>query len=227
MYNSEVLLLVFALSSVPVEAFDASLLAGKLSNCIFETCAIDIYICHRVYGELLVENFKACMKQRCTEQMRECLDLIMAERLAVTGVDMITDSFIHCYLHSGLQNKTKFTGCFLEALVDQTQPYISMLAAGSSDPESMSCWLRRGLGVLKSCFHHYSERYTLILHVVREFVNNRPEYVKCFMKVFNDGNKQCIQMFMQLFGTTPAMRMQAKGFFICSIHETILLTATC
>ncbi|MCI4380466.1 hypothetical protein PGIGA_G00240450, partial [Pangasianodon gigas] len=216
------------LSSVPVEAIDVSLVAGKLSNCIFEICTTEIFICHRLYGERQMDSFKACLKQLCTERTEECMDWIIAERIAVTGVELITDSFIHCYLHCGFQNKTKFTGCFLEVSVDKTQPYVSMLAAGSSDPGFLWCWLRRGLGAVKSCFHHYSElSYTVIRNIVSEFVNNKQEYVRCFMELYNNGDKKCLQRFMQLFGTTPEMRIRAKGFFICSINEMISLTATC
>lgn len=34
--------------------------------------------------------------------------------VAATGLEVIKDSFIHCYLHCGFQNKTKFTGNLLQ-----------------------------------------------------------------------------------------------------------------
>lgn len=39
--------------------------------------------------------------------------------MAVTAVEMIRDSFIHCYVHCGFQNKTKYTGNNLELKVGQ------------------------------------------------------------------------------------------------------------
>ncbi|XP_053359527.1 uncharacterized protein LOC128529929 [Clarias gariepinus] len=226
--RTTVCLLIFALSSAPVEAIDVSLLAGKLSNCIFELCSTEIHICHRLYGEQLTDTFKVCMKQLCTEKMEDCMDWTIAQKIAVTGVEAIKESFIHCYLNCGFQNRTKYTGCFLEALMDQSQPYISMLAAGSSDPDLMSCWLRQGLGAVRSCFHHYSElSYTLIRNIVHELINNKQEYVTCFMKMYNNGDKTCLQLFIWLFGPTPTLRIRAKDFFICSINEMISLTATC
>ncbi|KAG7332811.1 hypothetical protein KOW79_004645 [Hemibagrus wyckioides] len=140
---------------------------------------------------------------------------------------MIQESFVHCFRSCGLQNQTKFTGCFLEVLVDETQPYISLLAAGSSDPDYMSCWLQQGLGVMKSCFHHYSDlSYTIIQNIVSECVINK-ECVTCFMMVYSSSNQQCLQKFMRLFGLTPVEQKQAKDFFICSINALISLTAQC
>ncbi|XP_060786949.1 uncharacterized protein LOC132892659 [Neoarius graeffei] len=228
MGNAVFLLLLFGLSSVPVEAINVSLLARGLSNCIFEICTTEIYTCHQLYGQLKVDNFKACLKQLCTEEMEECMDWVVSQRMAVAAVEMIRDSFIHCYVHCGFQNKTKYTDCFLDTLVDKTQPYISVLAAGSSDPDFMSCWLRRGLGAVKSCFHHYSElSFTVIHNIVNKFLNNKHEYISCFMELYNNGNKECLQMFLQLFGSTPTMNIKAKDFFICSINEMISLTPTC
>ncbi|KAK3540410.1 hypothetical protein QTP70_030895, partial [Hemibagrus guttatus] len=139
-----------------------------------------------------------CITRLCTKYVKLCLDLIIVQGIGETGVEAIRESFVHCFKSCGIQNQTKFTGCFLEALVDEAQPYISMLAAGSSNPEN----------------------------IVSECVINK-ECVTCFINVYNSRNQQCLQKFMQFFGSTPAEQKPAKEFVICSISELISLTAQC
>ncbi|KAI4897163.1 hypothetical protein NFI96_015207 [Prochilodus magdalenae] len=54
---------------------------------------------------------------------------------------------------------------------------------------------------------------------------NRTEYIWCFDKVFQE--KKCFHMYRRIFGSTPALLTQSKGFFICFINELVLATASC
>lgn len=42
--------------------------------------------------------------------MKSLVSLCCVTEIAVTGVEAIKESFIHCYLNCGFQNRTKYTG---------------------------------------------------------------------------------------------------------------------
>ncbi|KAG7332812.1 hypothetical protein KOW79_004646 [Hemibagrus wyckioides] len=58
MRSSVVLLLMFALSSVPVGAIDTSALAVELSHCALKVCSTEISLCHLIYGHQHMDQFE-------------------------------------------------------------------------------------------------------------------------------------------------------------------------
>ncbi|XP_036435529.1 uncharacterized protein LOC118813983 isoform X2 [Colossoma macropomum] len=244
--RAAVLLLLFVIS-IPGEAVKFPVLFGEISDCVQRQCSEKIDACQERYGEALTGQLRDCIANNCKGAMVSCMDWIfqgivaarrganpqvsteVLERQWEIVVGVIVNSYFHCFRLSGHQNTTEFLGCLLEGLLDKALPYVNMLSSllGITESGVVSCWLKKALRQMVSCYSHVDEDYYTMLedNMKRELALNRQEYFTCHDVLFQD--KKCFQLYSRLFGSTPAMLTQTKGLFVCFINEAVLATVAC
>ncbi|XP_036435672.1 uncharacterized protein LOC118814118 [Colossoma macropomum] len=245
--RAAVLLLLFAVICIPGESVKFPVFFTEVSDCIERQCSEKIDACQERYGEALTGPLRGCIAKNCKGATISCLDWIVQgilaarknenplgsiealEHLVEAVIENAVDSYFHCFRHSAHHNVTEFSACILEDLLDKAMPYINRLSSllGIGKPGVVSCWLKKALRPMVSCYSHVDEDYhTMLEHnMKRELALNRQEYFTCTNKVLKD--KKCFQLYSRLYGSTPAMLTQSKGLFVCFIHEMLLATAAC
>ncbi|XP_036433994.1 uncharacterized protein LOC118812993 isoform X2 [Colossoma macropomum] len=223
--RAAVLLLLFAVICIPGEAV-FTLLSVELTECLQSQCVEKTYACQKRYGLGLTGEVKGCVAESCKGDVIRCMKGVMQRILAAStsetplvspedqhliemGMVKTVDSFFHCYTHSDPWNTVQFIDCFLGDLLDKAEPYMNMFSSLLGTPEAglVSCWLKKALRKMVSCFKHVDQAYytTLEHNMKMETIFNSEEHISCYDKIFRE--KKCFQMFARSY---PSYANQVK-----------------